>query len=123
MIRRPPRYTRTYTLFPCPTLFRSGRRLAEAHVEREAAAEIRGIEEAEPREGLGLVAAELALEPLRARDRLGWHRGRTGQQVGGPAAEIGRAHVCTPVTTAHLVCRLTLEKKKRTPKHQHIKHK
>src|SRR3546814_3265123 len=28
------------------------------------------------------------------------------------AAEIGRAHVCTPVTNAHLVCRLLLEKKK-----------
>src|SRR3546814_4160888 len=26
--------------------------------------------------------------------------------------EIGRAHVCTPVTNAHLVCRLLLEKKK-----------
>src|SRR3546814_9979204 len=25
-------------------------------------------------------------------------------------AEIGRAHVCTPVTNAHLVCRLLLEK-------------
>src|SRR3546814_5172298 len=24
-------------------------------------------------------------------------------------SEIGRAHVCTPVTTAHLVCRLLLE--------------
>src|SRR3546814_3874921 len=28
--------------------------------------------------------------------------------------EIGRAHVCTPVTNAHLVCRLLLEKKKLT---------
>src|SRR3546814_6930915 len=28
------------------------------------------------------------------------------------AGEIGRAHVCTPVTNAHLVCRLLLEKKK-----------
>src|SRR3546814_6503302 len=28
--------------------------------------------------------------------------------------EIGRAHVCTPVTNAHLVCRLLLEKKKKT---------
>src|SRR3546814_1170007 len=27
------------------------------------------------------------------------------------AQEIGRAHVCTPVTNAHLVCRLLLEKK------------
>src|SRR3546814_4049818 len=26
-------------------------------------------------------------------------------------ARIGRAHVCTPVTNAHLVCRLLLEKK------------
>src|SRR3546814_3507789 len=25
--------------------------------------------------------------------------------------QIGRAHVCTPVTNAHLVCRLPLEKK------------
>src|SRR3546814_5386260 len=32
--------------------------------------------------------------------------------------EIGRAHVLTPVTNAHLVCRLLLEKKKHT--HQHI---
>src|SRR3546814_4323408 len=27
--------------------------------------------------------------------------------------EIGREHVCTPVTNAHLVCRLLLEKKKK----------
>src|SRR3546814_390178 len=29
-----------------------------------------------------------------------------------PDEKIGRAHVCTPVTNAHLVCRLLLEKKK-----------
>src|SRR3546814_6839187 len=28
-------------------------------------------------------------------------------------ATIGRAHVCTPVTHSHLVCRLLLEKKKK----------
>src|SRR3546814_8807251 len=33
-------------------------------------------------------------------------------------AEIGRAHVCTPVTNAHLVCRLLLDKK--NTKSQHI---
>src|SRR3546814_1541685 len=27
------------------------------------------------------------------------------------SSQIGRAHVCTPVTNAHLVCRLLLEKK------------
>src|SRR3546814_10919156 len=26
--------------------------------------------------------------------------------------QIGRAHVCTPVTNAHLICRIMLEKKK-----------
>src|SRR3546814_3187557 len=31
--------------------------------------------------------------------------------VGGRPGEIGRAHVRTPVTNAHLVCRLLLEKK------------
>src|SRR3546814_4586318 len=30
----------------------------------------------------------------------------------GGGAKIGRAHVCTPVTNAHLVCRLLLEHKK-----------
>src|SRR3546814_1088113 len=30
----------------------------------------------------------------------------------GRTRKIGRAHVCTPVTNAHLVCRLLLEKKK-----------
>src|SRR3546814_1703729 len=35
----------------------------------------------------------------------------------GNQPEIGRAHVCTPVTNAHLVCRLLLEKKKHTQRH------
>src|SRR3546814_9192330 len=30
----------------------------------------------------------------------------------GSMMQIGRAHVCNPVTNAHLVCRLLLEKKK-----------
>src|SRR3546814_3792945 len=33
--------------------------------------------------------------------------------------QIGRAHVCTPVTNAHLVCRLLLEKKKNNSIVQH----
>src|SRR3546814_10243207 len=32
--------------------------------------------------------------------------------------EIGRAHVCTPVTNAHLVCRLLLETKKKNMTNQ-----
>src|SRR3546814_5322963 len=40
-------------------------------------------------------------DPARGRGSLDAARG-----------EIGRAHVCTPVTNAHLVCRLLLAKKK-----------
>src|SRR3546814_8471413 len=44
---------------------------------------------------------------------------KVSTQIGLSAAaistlKIGRAHVCTPVTNAHLVCRLLLEKKKKT---------
>src|SRR3546814_2292522 len=43
----------------------------------------------------------------------------TGHGVGGAVPdgidwEIGRAHVCTPVTNAHTVCRLLLAKKNQT---------
>src|SRR3546814_5343206 len=34
-----------------------------------------------------------------------------GDVVPGPMLEIGRAHVCTPVTNAKLVCRLLFDKK------------
>src|SRR3546814_6489312 len=36
-----------------------------------------------------------------------------GVDVAAVIPEIGRAHVRTPVTNAHIVCRLMLEKKKR----------
>src|SRR3546814_9723468 len=36
---------------------------------------------------------------------------KVGQQA-TTLSEIGRAHVCTPVTNAHIVCRLLLETKK-----------
>src|SRR3546814_6991599 len=42
---------------------------------------------------------------VRRRGRLTLHPG------GGILTKIGRAHVCTPVTNAHIVCRLLLEKK------------
>ena len=42
-----------------------GGRLAQAHVEGEAAAQLDGVEEAQPGERLGLVAAELSVEALR----------------------------------------------------------
>src|SRR3546814_7055974 len=98
MIRRPPRSTRTDTLFPYPTLFRSrvravrGQRLAVA-----VAAHVLAV-----RDRVTVVVAGVtdADRELVARD-----------------AKIGRAHVCTPVTNAHLVCRLLLEKKNNTQHH------
>src|SRR3546814_3039991 len=36
--------------------------------------------------------------------------------------KIGRAHVCTPVTNAHLVCRLLLEKKHTRPQQHTPRH-
>src|SRR3546814_1215665 len=38
----------------------------------------------------------------------------TGISLRAAFTQIGRAHVCTPVTNAHLVCRLLLDKKKQT---------
>src|SRR3546814_10550932 len=38
---------------------------------------------------------------------------RSEPQVGIGFLQIGRAHVCTPVTNAHLVCRPLLEKTKK----------
>src|SRR3546814_8839301 len=82
MILRPPRSTRTDTLFPYTTLFRS------------APAARSGLRDRGARRGGAAARDDL---PRLCR-----------QPVDG---EIGGAHVLTPVTNAHLVCRLLLEKK------------
>src|SRR3546814_2966369 len=98
MRRRPPRSTRTDTLFPYTTLFRSH----------------------------GVPVAGAVPAPERRRQHClcpahSWRRGagapapgRGAAVAGAPGRQIGRAHVRTPVTNAHLVCRLLLEKKKKT---------
>src|SRR3546814_1686824 len=91
MIRRPPRSTRTDTLFPYTTLFRS------PHEQPTFAP---------PR--LRPVDRRRRLHPRPDR-QMGRHRPLVARSEG----EIGRAHVWTPVTNAHLVCRLLLEKKKK----------
>src|SRR3546814_8478113 len=97
MIRRPPRSTRTDTLFPYTTLFRSkaGRRRPAFFIERFIATSPSGVGRAPLRDAplLRRAAFDQILRPERSR-------------------QIGRAHVLTPVTNAHLVCRLLLEKKK-----------
>src|SRR3546814_21168944 len=78
MRRRPPRSTRTDTLFPYTTLFRSPR----------------------PRNSRLL------------RLRRPW----SYCLISVSFLEIGRAHVRTPDTNAHIVCRLLLEKKNNNKK-------
>src|SRR3546814_7143766 len=150
MIRRPPRSTRTYTLFPFTTLFRStraigvhfhacvqalqwvidsynlayaallltgglladmwGRRrlfllgagiFSAASLGCALAPSVAALVAARACAGLGaalLIPASLALI------RVEWPDPAPRSRV-----QIGRAHVCTPVTNAHLVCRLLLE--------------
>src|SRR3546814_6718544 len=132
MIRRPPRSTRTDTLFPYTTLFRSDARndgllftvgannsfniTAATAREDGSAWDIRVVNNTN---GVG-VAGDFSFVYLRSDlDRL---IGGTFDGVAGEAAksygthtaerQIGRAHVCTPVTHSHLVCRLLLEKTK-----------
>src|SRR3546814_1135275 len=107
MIRRPPISTRTDTLCPYTTLFRSVDDLGLGHQILDQFAAVLGLD---ADLALGLI---VLAEDDTARD-LGDDRILLGlprlEQLRHP--QIGRAHVCTPVTNAHIVCRLLLEKKK-----------
>src|SRR3546814_7696843 len=105
MIRRPPRSTRTDTLFTYTTLFRSAVH-CPAPGERIAAIDVAGRD-----------AGQSAVGGRNLRDAFqpAFERGHSGKAQPEPFEpgidKIGRAHVCTPVTNAHLVCRLLLETK------------
>src|SRR3546814_3016464 len=115
MIRRPPRCTRTDTLVPYTTLFRSN---APWFAERLPI----GM-----KSWLSSVATQIV--GVGPAALLGTHRGRRMDSIGGARIavdqigfapidsleddQIGRAHACTPVTNAHLVCRLLLAKQHR----------
>src|SRR3546814_10004720 len=107
MIRQQQRYTRTDTLFPYTTLFRSPAPTATSRVRGGApmnSVRMRAIEEGQT----GIAKKVLSSVPIQES----W----TARQIvsdiarSGSRPEIGRAHVCTPVTNAHLVCRLLLDK-------------
>src|SRR3546814_9000375 len=102
MIRLPPRSTRTDTLLPYTTLFRSG--MSDVPALKKAVADnIRGFVD----KGGFLFAMCGATESLDLA---------IAALMVDIAGQIGRAHVRTPVTNAHLVCRLLLEKKKHIKK-------
>src|SRR3546814_5224728 len=83
MIRRPPRSTRTDTLLPYTTLFRSWKVANPLNT--------------------------ITVTMNRLMDKV-----KNNKEDFRIRKEIGRAHVCTPVTNAHLVCRLLLEKQQTT---------
>src|SRR3546814_7294688 len=112
MIRRPPRSTLTDILLPYATLCRS----PEATLVRM------GHLAFDPHSGGPVVdqfgrcsdpAYFAAGNLLRPVETAGWSW-REG------ADKIGRAHVCTPVPNAHLVCRLLLAKNKQRNRRAHI---
>src|SRR3546814_2908702 len=110
MIQLPPRTTRTDTLFPYTTLFRSVDPAHDAEIDRDDVA-IGGDEQI----ALMHVGMEEAFGDRLAQEGVDQPcRDLLHIMVGGDqrVPEIGRAHVCTPVTNAHIVCRLLLEKKK-----------
>src|SRR3546814_19446466 len=93
MIRRPPRSTRTDTLFPYTTLFRS--RAPGAHAERHGADAARpGARGADPSGAAPDRAGGRERRRLRARDfRPALHLTHVRLCRLLPPAEIGRAHV------------------------------
>src|SRR3546814_3158174 len=120
MIRRPPRSTRTDTLFPYTTLFRSFNLDDALRDENSEAMAI--LVGATP---VGFYRLDFRTT-IVARRSIGetsvglraffldvdWQgRGLGTRAVQACCAEIGRAHVWTPVTNAHLVCRSLLDKK------------
>src|SRR3546814_8207268 len=132
MIRRPPRSTRTDTLCPYTTLFRSGPAEAAA-MAAEAESGLIALEpEAEPAAEASAAQPE---EKPKTRRRPRARKKAEVEPAAAPASEpvteaeaapapepvaeekskqIERAYVRPPVTNAHLVCRPLLETKRHT---------
>src|SRR3546814_2270726 len=111
MIRRPPRSTRTDTLFPYTTLFRSGSP-AEADTQRieidPGIVKLRGAM-------MGNFTAETPyLAASDAMIRSGAPDAAAAVMLGGIRKIDRKSTRLNPVTNAHLVCRLLLEKNKTT---------
>src|SRR3546814_7909454 len=110
MIRRPPRSTRTDTLFPYPTLFRAGG-IFESPIFHEAGLALAILLGAV---ALGHGAVAHGFMMPAAIGSLG-----LGIMAGALTMEDRKSTRLNPVTNAHLVCRLLLEKKKTKTTIQH----
>src|SRR3546814_16217193 len=101
MIRRPPRSTRTDTLFPYTTLFRSIMALRVALMTRGSLAFRKNMAAVVP--GLNDF-----LPMRRSSERISIETSPKSISTG----QDRKSTRLTPVTNAHLVCRLLLEKQK-----------
>src|SRR3546814_9693821 len=120
MIRRPPRSTRSDTPFPYTTLFRSILWVTGGSQGHENAVQTyrrRSATLCRPEDRLGLRATVEPTARACLHHAVGLSLGH-GRQIKltdeGVRQEIGRAHVCTPVPNAHLVCRLLIEIKNKS---------
>src|SRR3546814_5366755 len=115
MIWRPPRSTRTDTLFPYTTLFRSQQ--GNSCTGHDLVLKSLQITRRSDWPAIHLRHDIAGLEPgiLKARPFGREHQPRhlAILHSGGETDEIGRAHVRTTDTNAHLVCRLHLKKNKK----------
>src|SRR3546814_4216702 len=122
MHRRPPRATRTDTLFPYTTRFRSASFccLVTGRAYTKQGFRAQQSNSCLDRLNHGFCCNAEFLEEFLGRgggaDAAHADEGAAGLDPAVPAEEIGRAHVGNPVTNAHLVCSLLLEKKKHTHK-------
>src|SRR3546814_2932988 len=94
MKRRPPISIRTDTFLPFTTLFRSFEHPGFLLL------------------GRGRLSIRIKAGMGEGADALQDRRDGRKERLADLGEQIGRAHVRTPVTNAHLVCRLLLEKKK-----------
>src|SRR3546814_16715175 len=100
MIRRPPRTTRTDTLFPYTTLFRS--RAVVVHLADHASSELHGAEPALEGPGERTLdhALEASFEPSASHRRRGYRaRSRWAVREPHPPYEVGGTNArpaCTP---------------------------
>src|SRR3546814_9696892 len=116
MIRRPPRSTRTDTLFPYTTLFRSN--APQVDLVISLILDSINVSSAPKDRYLLLIGRADCLVPVGCGQSLVPCLGESpaytlgvGDKPRVEGLQIGRAHVCTPVTHAHLVCRLLLDQK------------
>src|SRR3546814_4162003 len=105
MVRRPPRSTRTDTLFPYTTLFRS--RAGVPAMRVRIGAQLRHAER-QRRAGKGMAVAAGADEEIGLADGKRAALAHGARAAGGEDRKSTRLN---SVTNAHLVCRLLLEKK------------